>query len=469
MNKKQSMPRPTVLVVDDNESIRDTLEAILKKNYTVIKVRDAEKALNIIKEREINVMLLDIKLPGMDGIEALKKIKEQYEDIEVIMITVVKDVETAVNAMKLGAYDYITKEFSYDGVANLIKRVVEKQRNSRELLYLRSEMEHYMDIGFIIGKSRKMKRVYDVIQKVAKLHTTILIMGESGTGKELISRVVHKEGCKDNEPFVVVNLASIPEYLMESALFGHEKGAFTGAFKQHFGKFELANGGTIFLDEIGELKYDLQAKLLRAIQEGEFERVGGNKTIHVNVRILAATNADLEKRVKQGKFREDLFYRLNVIPVRLPTLRERQEDIPQLVNFFIDRYNREFKKNIKGMTNSSLEILSYYTWPGNIRELENLVERLVAISDGDMISTEDIPIEYHCYGLVSSQIKESNNDVLQLACDTFEKNFILKTLEKANWHRVDAAEILGIPMSTLKYKFKKLGIYDVIKEKRTVT
>ncbi len=358
MNKKESMPRPTILVVDDNESIRDTLEAILKKDYTVIKVRDGEKGLSIIKEREVNVILLDIKLPGMDGIEILKKVKEQYEDIEVIMITVVQEVETAVNAMKLGAYDYITKEFSYDGVVNLVNRVIEKQRNSKELLYLRSEMEHYIDIGFIIGKSRKMKRVYDVIHKVARLHTTILIMGESGTGKELISRVIHKEGCKANKPFVVVNLAAIPEHLTESALFGHEKGAFTGALKLHFGKFELANEGTIFLDEIGELKYDLQAKLLRAIQEGEIERVGGNKTLNVDVRVLAATNVDIEKRVRQGKFREDLFYRLNVIPIRLPALRERLEDIPQLVNFFIDRYNSEFKKNIKGMTDSAIEILS---------------------------------------------------------------------------------------------------------------
>ncbi|MBI5183578.1 MAG: sigma-54-dependent Fis family transcriptional regulator [Nitrospinae bacterium] len=469
MNKKQCATRPTVLVVDDNESIRDTIEAILKKDYTVIKVGDGEKALMIIKERELNVILLDIKLPGMDGIKVLKKVKEEYEYIEVIMITVVKEVETAVKAMKLGAYDYITKDFSYDGVANLVKRVIEKQRNSRELLYLRSEMEHYMDIGFIIGKSRKMKRVYDVIQKVAKLHTTVLITGESGTGKELIARVIHKENCKGNEPFVVVNIASIPEHLMESTLFGHEKGAFTGALKQHLGKFELANGGTIFLDEIGELKYDLQAKLLRTIQECEIERVGGNKTINVNLRVLAATNVDIKERIKEGKFREDLFYRLNIIPIRLPALRERIEDILQLVTFFIDRYNKEFKKNIRGITDSAIEILSSYHWPGNIRELENLIERLIAICDGDMISAEDIPIEYQYNNIVSSQIKEDNTDVLQLACDTFERNFILKTLEKVNWQRVDAADVLGIPMSTLKYKFKKFGIYDLLKEKRALS
>jgi len=457
--------RPTVLIVDDDESMRDTLEAILKKDYEVIKAEDGERALRIAEAEEVNVTLLDIMLPGMGGLEVLEKIKERFADIDVIMITVVKDIDSVVKAMKLGAYDYIGKDFDYDQVITLVDRVIEKQRKDRELIYLHSEMERYIEYDFIMGKTPQMKEVYDVIQKVARLPATVLIRGESGTGKELVARIIHKESALSGNPFVTVNLASIPSELIESTLFGHEKGAFTGAHRQQFGKFELAHRGTLFLDEIGDLKFDLQAKLLRAIQEGEIERVGGTKTIKVDVRLIAATSINLEEAVKEGDFREDLFYRINVIPINLPPLRDRPVDIPQLAELFIKRYNQKFRKKTKGITEGALSILCTYTWPGNIRELENLIERVIAISDGDMISEKDIPIEYYWTEFLPPKVSEDDESLLTKACETFERNFILKVLEKNRWRRKETARSLGIPLSTLKYKLGKLHIYDYLNKK----
>ncbi len=461
MNEK----RPTVLIVDDDESIRDTLDAILKNDYEVIKAEDGETALRTAEAEEVNVILLDIMLPGRGGLEVLEKIKERFEDIDVVMITVVKEIDSVVKAMKLGAYDYIGKDFDYDEVLTLVDRVIEKQKKDRELIYLHSEMERYIEYDFILGKSPQMKEGYDVIQKVARLPATVLIRGESGTGKELVARIVHKESALSENPFVTVNLASIPSELIESTLFGHEKGAFTGAHRLRFGKFELAHKGTLFLDEIGDLKFDLQAKLLRAIQEGEIERVGGTKTIKVDARLIAATSINLEEAVKEGDFREDLFYRINVIPVNLPPLRDRTVDIPQLVELFIKRYNKKFRKRVKGITESALSILFNYNWPGNIRELENLVERVIAISDGEMISEGDIPIEYYLTELLSPKVNKEDEGLLTKACETFERNFILKVLEKNRWRRKETARSLGIPLSTLKYKLGKLHIYDYLNRK----
>ncbi len=455
----------TVLIVDDDESIRDTLEAILKKDYTVIKAEDGETALRIAGAEEVNVILLDIMLPGMGGLEVLEKIKGRFEDIDVIMITVVKDIDSVVKAMKLGAYDYIGKDFDYDEVLTLVDRVIEKQKKDRELIYLHSEMERYIEYDFILGNTPKMKEAYDVIQKVAKLPATVLIRGESGTGKELVARIIHKESALSGNPFVTVNLASIPRELIESTLFGHEKGAFTGAYRQRFGKFELAHKGTLFLDEIGDLKYDLQAKLLRAIQEGEIERVGSTKTIKVDVRLIAATSINLEEAVKESDFREDLFYRINVIPINLPPLRDRLLDVPKLVELFIKRYNKKFRKRVKGIKEGALSILRNYNWPGNIRELENLIERLIAISDGDMISENDIPFEYYLTELLSPKVSKKDEGLLTKACETFERNFILKVLEKNRWRRKETARSLGIPLSTLKYKLTKLNIYEYLNKK----
>jgi len=449
--------RPTILIVDDDESIRDTLEAILRKDYNVLKAADGQTALRVVTEHEIQIVLLDVLLPDLNGLEVLKQIKDQFQDIEVIMISAVKEVGTAVQAMKLGAYHYITKSFEYDEVLALVAKVVERQRDVRELLYLRSEIEQFAEAEFITGRSKKMQEIYYLVQKVAKLPATILILGESGTGKQLLARLIHKQSSLADRPFVTVDLAAVPETLVESILFGHEKGSFTGAYRQHIGKFELAEGGTLFLDEVGNLRHELQGKLLRAIQEGEIERVGSTKTIRVNVRLIAATNVNLADAVQKGTFREDLYYRINVIPIQLPTLRERIGDLPQLVEFFLKRYNKRFKKNVQKISQSAMEILSSYDWPGNIRELENLIERLVALSEGDTILREHIPLEY-C--LNDFQHQQKQEGLLEKANEAFERSFILRTLEKEKWNRTAAAKTLGVPLSTLKYKLKKLKLLD---------
>lgn len=467
MELKRGKNLPVILVVEDNETMRDTLEAILKKNYRVIKVPDGETALLIVKSEEVNLILLDIMLPGKDGLEILKVVKDQYEDIEVIMITVVRNIDTAVKAMKLGAYDYVTKDFDYDTVLNLVARALEKQYDKKKLLYFRSEIKQLFRNEVVFGPSEKMKEIYSVVQKVSKLQATVLITGESGTGKELVAKMIYKEGDDQTIPFVTVNLPSIPEELVENTLFGHEKGAFTGAHKQHIGKFELANKGILFLDEVSELRYDLQAKLLRALQEGEIERVGGSKVIHVDVRFIAATNKDLKEAVKQGTFREDLYYRLNVIPIHLPPLRDRRQDIPQLAEFFVKKYNQRFGKGIKGFTDSAMKVLAGYSWPGNIRELENLIERLLAICERDIISLEDIPMEYYL-SFLGNNNGGSPEDLLKKACTTFERTFILKTLERMKGNRKKTAEALGIPLSTLKYKMNQLDIYQIIRTRRNI-
>ena len=307
--------------------------------------------------------------------------------------------------------------------------------------------------------------IIDLVNKIAKLSATVLILGESGTGKELLARLIHREAGDPEAPFIAVNLAAIPRELVESTLFGHEKGAFTGAHRQQLGKFELASNGTLFLDEVGDLRLDLQAKLLRAIQEGEIERVGGTKPVKTEFRLIAATNIDLEKAVKDGRFREDLFYRLNVIPIKLPPLRDRLEDIPQLVDFFLRRYNARFRKRIQGITDPTMSVLKKYWWPGNIRELENLIERLVAVSDKDYISEEDLPLEFHFAQLEPEGTVRSAN-LFEDATNTFERNFILRALEKNGWNVTASAEYLGVPLSTLKYKMDKLEVRQLAKRLR---
>lgn len=447
----------TILIIDDDESMRDTLEALLRKDFNVMKASDGRGAIDTIKKNDIDVALLDIRLPDINGMDVLKEIKENNEDIDVIIITAVREIDTAVKAVKLGAYDYITKDFDYDDVITRIKRLIESQEKKRELLYFKSEMERYLDVGFIVGKSRKMREVYNLVQKVAKVPTTILIRGETGTGKELLARVIRQESGLKDAPFVTVNLTAIPSELVESELFGHEKGAFTGAVKQHFGKFELANGGFIFLDEIGDLKYDLQSKILRVIQEGEIQRVGGSKGIKVDVRIISATHVDLEKKMKDGQFREDLFYRLNVVPIKLPLLRERLEDIPMLTDFFIKKYSRRFNKNVNKISDGAIDILMNYNWPGNIRELENLIERMIITAESNELTQKDIPVEFR----ISLDIENRKTDLnrLDFATDAFERNYILKTLERFKGSRKAAAEALGIPISTFKYKMSRLHLY----------
>ena len=380
------------------------------------------------------------------------------------MISAINEVETAVQAMKHGAYHYITKDFDHDELRSLVRHACERQDLNRQVITLSAQVAEQADREFLIGPSRQIREIVELVHKVATLSATVLILGESGTGKELLARLLHRKSGSEKQPFIAVNLSAIPHELVESTLFGHERGAFTGAHKQQLGKFELATGGTLFLDEIGDLRFDLQAKLLRAIQEGEIERVGGAKPIKTEFRLVVATNVDLEKAVKDGRFREDLYYRINVIPIRMPPLRDRIEDLPELARLFVHRYRTKFRKPVRGVSASALKILSTYWWPGNIRELENLMERLVAVTDKEWITDEDLPLEYHFAKLDSSARRTET--LFQEACDTFERNFILRALEKADWNVTAAARYLGLPLSTLKHKMSRLDLRDIARKLR---
>ena len=456
--------RKTVLVVDDDEGTRDTLGAILRHDFRVMQAGSGEAALAVMDKEHVDLMLLDVRLPGISGFEVLKILKENYPLVEVIVISALKEVEAAVTAMKHGAYHYLSKDFDYEAIRSLVSNAGERQDLNRQVMRLSAEVAEHTDREFVVGPSRVTREVIELVQKVAKLSATILILGESGTGKELLARMIHRESADPDAPFVAVNLAAIPKELVESTLFGHEKGSFTGAVRQQIGKFELASGGTLFLDEIGDLRLELQAKLLRAIQESEIERVGGSRTIKTEFRLIAATNIDLEKAVKEGTFREDLYYRLNVIPIRLPALRDRLEDVPDLARFFLRRYTAKFHKNVQDIADSTLRILQSYWWPGNIRELENLIERLVAISDRDWITDEDLPYELH---VAQADLHgPASENRLERALSTFERNFIIRALEKNAWNVTGTARALGIPLSTLKFKMDRLEIRELARKIR---
>jgi DNA-binding NtrC family response regulator len=454
----------TLLVVDHDEEVRDTLMATLRRDYRVLRAANGESALQIMQKEDIDLILLDVQLPGVSGFDVLRIAHENYPHVEVIVTTVTKELDTAIEAMRLGAYHYISKDFEMEGVTALLAKAAERQELNRSVMRLTAEVAEQNDREFVVGPSRNTRDILDMVNKVAKLSATVLILGESGTGKELLARLIHRESIQPEAPFVAVNLAAIPRELIESTLFGHEKGSFTGAIRQQLGKFELATGGSLFLDEIGELRLDLQAKLLRAIQEGEIERVGGTHPIKTDLRIIAATNVDLEKAVKEGKFREDLFYRLNVIPIRMPPLRERVEDLPELANFFLRRYNTKFRKSVQGIADSTLRVLSSYWWPGNIRELENLIERLVAVSDKEWITDEDLPYELHVAQLDAQGPTTEN--LLERATSTFERNFIVRALEKSAWNVTATSRTLGIPLSTLKFKMDRLEIRQLARRIR---
>src|SRR5688572_22387480 len=368
-------PTKTVLICDDDQGMRDTIAAILGRDYRVLTVASGEAGLALLRSEEVDLSRLDVRLPGISGFDVRRIVKENYNLIECIMISASNEVETAVQAMKHGAYHYITKDFDYDELRSLVRNACERQDLNRQVITLSAQVAEQGEREFLIGPSRQIRDIVDLVQKVAKLSATVLILGESGTGKELLARLLHRESGRSDAAFIAVNLSAIPHELVESTLFGHERGAFTGAHKQQLGKFELAAGGTLFLDEIGDLRFDLQAKLLRAIQEGEIERVGGSKPIKTDFRLVVATNVDLDKAVKEGRFREDLYYRINVIPIRMPPLRDRIDDLPELARLFLDRYKGKFRKPVRGISESALKILASYWWPGNIRELENLNER----------------------------------------------------------------------------------------------
>jgi two-component system response regulator AtoC len=414
--------------------------------------------LEVLRQADINVMLLDIRLPGIDGMEVLRQAKMIDENVDVIMVTAVKNVRVAVEAIKLGAYDYLVKPFEIDEVLSLLRRTLERQTLMREVLYLRAEVDRHQGMGDIIGRSAKMRQLYELIRRVADTNATVLITGESGTGKELMARAIHKQSQRHTRPFVSVNCAAISEHLIESELFGHERGAFTGAIEKHLGKFELAHTGVLFLDEVSTLRSDLQAKLLRVLQEREFERVGGSKTIRVDVRIVAATNQDLKQMIACHTFREDLFYRFNVVPIHVPPLRERQEDIPLLVEHFLAKYNRAFQRQVEGFTPAAVAVLRQYHWPGNVRELENVIERLVAISPHSMLEVEDLPLDLVMVRQQAVGDIFTRGASLRHAKAEFERHYILRVLEKTRWNQTEAARMLGIHRNTLLGKMEALRI-----------
>ncbi|HEY6615474.1 MAG TPA: sigma-54 dependent transcriptional regulator [Vicinamibacterales bacterium] len=457
--------RKTLLVVDSDDEIRESLTAALRRDYRVLRAATGEAALQIMQKEDVDLMLLEVHLRGISGFEVLKIARENYPYVETIVISKTKELDTAIEAMRHGAYHYISKDFDLESIRTLFANAAERQDLSRDVTRLKEEVAEHNEREFVVGPSRSTRSVVELVQKVAKISATVLVLGESGTGKELLARMIHRESGRPTAPFVAVNLAAIPKELVESALFGHEKGAFTGAIRQQLGKFELAAGGTLFLDEIGDLKYELQAKLLRAIQEEEIERVGGTHPIKTDLRLIAATNVDLEKAVKDGRFREDLYYRLNVIPIRMPALRDRLEDLPELARFFLRKYSIKFRKNVQGIADSTLDILSSYWWPGNIRELENLIERLVAVSDKDWITDEDLPYELHVAKL-DTQDQASTENLLERALSTFERNFIVRALEKSSWNVTATSRALGIPLSTLKFKMDKLEIRQLARRIR---
>jgi DNA-binding NtrC family response regulator len=398
-------------------------------------------------------------MPDMDGLEVLRKIKERDEEADVIMVSALNLARKAADAIKWGAYDYITKPYEPEDILSTVARVINKRNLHKELDFLRREVEKSREFDQIVSQNSAMLEIFQLIKKVAYTSTNIMITGESGTGKELIAHSIHRQGNRKNGPFVAINCAAIPSELMESELFGHEKGAFTGAHARTIGKFEHANGGTLFLDEISVLRSDLQAKLLRVLQEREIERIGSNKPIKVDIRVISATNTNLEDALIQGKFRQDLYFRLNVVPISIPPLRERKEDIPLLAKHFLNKFNTAFNKKIPGFSGKALDALRRYHWPGNIRELENLVERIVVLSSGDeVIELEHIPLEI----LITSgqDVEDSGVEKVGLIKlrEAFEKRIIRNVLEVTEGNQTEAAKILKVNRNTLIQKAKQLGI-----------
>jgi len=447
--------KPTILAVDDEQDMLKTYASILKNKYLVLTAASGKEALNLIGTEPVSLVLLDLRMPKQDGIQALKKIKETDPDLEVIMVTASKDIVSAVEAMKLGAYDYIAKPFEVKELLAIIEKALEKSALVKENLYLKETLKETFSYCNLIGKSLSMNKLFETIEKVAKTNSRVLISGESGSGKELVARAIHTQSLRKDKPFVALNCAAIPENLFESELFGHERGSFTGAMERKIGKFELANGGTLFLDEIGCMPAAMQAKLLRVLEHPFIERLGSEKSIEVDVRVVSATNIDFQKHIDEGKFRHDLYYRLNVIPIAIPSLKDRKEDIPLLIDYFLEKFNRTLNKSIKGFSPEAMESLLNYNWPGNVRELQNLIERLAVLANSNLISLEEIPLISHPS---HSQINIDTSQSLQDNLANFEKQTINKVLLENNGNVSRAAKTLGLARTTLNNKIKNYKI-----------
>ncbi len=454
------MRQHKILVVDDEHLIRWSLEQNLKKQgYEVMTAASGEDALKLLKEETPDLMLLDIQLPGIDGLTVLERVKDLEEDVIVIMVTALGVLETAVKAMRMGAYDYINKPFNLDELAIVIKKALETGELKREVAHLRSEQSRKYGARNIIGRSRHMQNVLSMVEKVAKSEaSTILIQGESGTGKELIAKAIHYESNRVDRPFMAINCAAVPEALLESELMGHERGAFTDAKVQKKGLFEIADGGTVFLDEIGDMELGMQAKLLRVLEERSFRRVGGTKDIQVDVRIVSATNKDLLQAIEEKTFRADLYYRIQVIPIFLPPLRERRDDIMPLVEHFISHFNREFGKSVKGVSKMAEKFLTEYSWPGNIRELKNILERAIILENEETLLLEHLPQELVSkasgpgIGPLSLQLPPEGVDI-----EDVERELIRQALETSEGNQSKAAKKLNLGIDAFRYRMKKFG------------
>jgi len=450
-----------ILVVDDERSMREVLFSMLKnEGYDVTVAEGGEAAIEAARRENFDAIITDVRMPKVDGLQVLKAAKELSPSTVVIMITAFGSSETAVEAMKLGAYDYITKPFKYDEVTLNIKRALERKRLREENLNLKRRLETQYRFENIIGKSTKIVEIFDTIRKIADSHSTVMITGESGTGKELVAQAIHVNSQRRDKPFISVNCGAIPEGLMESELFGHVRGAFTGAVANKVGLFSAADDGTLFLDEITEIPALLQVKLLRAIQEREIRRVGDTKDMKVDVRLIAATNKDLESAVGDGTLREDLFYRLNVIPIRLPPLRERVEDIPLLVAHFVQKFGKELGKEVRGVAPEALALLEQYHWPGNIRELENVVERALVLGTGDTLTVESLPESVRRQRQprgVDLDLPEGGMD-LEATLDQIERRLLEKALERTKGVQTRAAELVRLSFRQFRYKIRKHGL-----------
>jgi two-component system response regulator AtoC len=461
--------RKQVLIVDDEPNLRKILSAQLTRDgYDVLTAEDGEQGLHLLREHHIDLVITDLKMPKVDGMTLLKRALEEEPELPVVLVTAHGTIDTAVEALKRGAFDFVTKPFDKDEV----RQIVAKALKTRELRGADATPAPTGARFGIIGSSQGIAELYAILERVADTPTTVLITGESGTGKELVARALHEHSSRKDKPFIKVNCAAIPKELIESELFGYERGAFTGAVASKPGRFELANGGTLFLDEIGEIPIEMQVKLLRALQESEFERVGGIKTIRVDVRLVAATNRDLKKLIATGAFREDLFYRLNVVPIRLPALRERTADIPLLVEHFLTKFNGRLRKKVEGVEPDATEALVQYPWPGNIRELENVIERAVLFCDATKLHATDLPLDVRGIPAIANvPLPEADLQValagegglkghVKVAMSRLERELVSRALKQTNANVTHAARLLKISRKGLQLKMKELGLRE---------
>ncbi len=457
-------PMQKILIVDDDPEILEIIADILREGgYAVDTAPDGVKAIRYIDAESYDLVITDLNLPEMDGMMVLKHVVDQSPDTMCIILTGYGTIKSAVEAIKTGAFDYITKPIKSGEILMVVEKALRYKHLERENILLRRQLRKKYRFENFVGDSRPIQKVFELIEKVADTDSTVLITGESGTGKELIAKAIHYNSYRRDNPMVVINCGAIPEELLESELFGHEKGAFTGAHKSRIGRFELANEGTIFLDEIGDMSPNLQVKLLRVLQEQKFERVGSTRTIKVDIRIIAATNKNLISSVNKGTFREDLYYRLNVIPIKVPPLRHRKSDIPLLVDFFLKKFNEEKREPIKEFRPEAIDALLQYDWRGNVRELENLVERVIILADGDEIELEDIPefIKGRARTIESFEatIPPNGGILFDHAVEEYEKKLILQALSETNWVTTKAAKLLNINRTTLIEKMKKKKLH----------